>query len=739
MHTNRWSRSVLLGALLVVSGLARAASAQSSRTDPSESPLRFLYAKTFFQTNMARDPRIAFATDAVVLHRHGEPLEPLTRNLHSWKVDGTPVGRMFFADSDAQNAYWKGKWDGTPHEDEVERNRAGEVVLCAGVRPYMLPTEGWIRHLEEMTDHSITAGADAILPEEPLAHLYTGYEEAFAPLWEKRYGQPWRGQHTSQEARYLTGQLKSELYAHLEQRLVDRVEQRERELGRTIDFVLPIHSLYSNMAGQLVAPLGSSLAIEGIDGYVGQIWTGPVNWARHNFDGNYATFFASAYALYDYFTELVVGTDRKLWLLVDPVEDDPNHTWAEFEQWYRHCVVAALMMEEVDAYEVMPWPDRIFMPGGSTGGGTPAPEHYRTMILSVMQVMQDIPLGGVWMHGNQPAPADQPIIGVAVADSLMWELEPAPRLGPVYGQLIPLIQAGVPVRACVLERMGDPTYRAGFDVILLSYEPFKPTSPAMNTHLAAWVSSGGALIVYGANDALDDADLWWKDDDHATPLDDLFAQLDLKHEEGLHRVGDGVVIRDKITPREFVHDEIAERALWSPLQRALKATGRPPVHRPGYFHMRRGPYELVHAFSKPVDLEGEFVDVFDPTLKTMRACRVAPGDTALLKRVTFDRSAAIRPGIPIDLSPVLHSTHLRMQVTMSAEGDQPNPHRWTITMKGPLGTPGVLRLCAFGVPWKRITMSSLDAPIRPEDVVDEHGTYGITFPNVPEGVVIELE
>jgi hypothetical protein len=639
---------------------------------------------------------------------------------------------MFFADSDATGAYWKGRWDGTPHDDEVERTANGEVVMCAGVRPYMLPTEGWTRHLEEMTDASIEGGADAVLPEEPLAHLHTGYEKAFHALWEERYGTPWRGQDTSQEARYLTGQLKNELYAKLEARLAARVMQRERELGRTIDFLLPIHSLYSNMAGQLVAPLGTSLAIEGVDGYVGQIWTGPVNWARANYDME-STFFASAYALYDYFTELVAGTDRRLWLLVDPVEDDPNHTWAEFEEWYRHCVVAALMMEEVDAYEVMPWPDRIFLPGHNTGGSSPAPEPYRTLILSVMQAMQEMEQGGRWVLGQEGEgeAVPQPTIGVAVADSLMWELEAAPRLGPVYGLLIPLIQAGVPARACVLERMHEPAYRERFDVILLSYEAFKPTSAAMNEHLARWVRDGGALVVYGADDSLDDAALWWKEAGHATPLAHLRALLDVGEKEGPQAVGRGHYLRNMHTPREFSSVDVAERDLWRVIDDVVKASGKPALRRPGYLHMKRGPYVMAHAFSEPLRLTGEFVDVLDPELRTYREMTVQPGQSALIKTVDIDGIPSGGQITKATDSPVIHCTHRLMSWKIETTS-------YRFTLRGPAETPGVLRVTARMGAYKRITASSADGEEVPLDIEQEGGNCRIRFPNHPEGVSITL-
>ena len=192
----------------------------------------FVKAKTIFQTNTAYDSRLSIAVDGVVVHRHGTNFAPAMK---SWRDNGFTVGRMFFADSDAANAYWTGKWDGTEHREDVERDRSGKVVKCANVRPYMLPTDGWIRYLEEMTDKSLTAGALAILPEEPLAHVFTGYEESFREIWADRYKRPWEPQHTSAEARFLTAQLKNELYIELERRLskrtVESAKAGQRDVG----------------------------------------------------------------------------------------------------------------------------------------------------------------------------------------------------------------------------------------------------------------------------------------------------------------------------------------------------------------------------------------------------------------------------------------------------------------------------------------------------------------------------
>ena len=72
-----------------------------------------------------------------------------------------------------------------------------------------------------------------------------------------------------------------------------------------------------------------SVGTNNIDGYIGQVWTGPINWALNSYNASDESFFGSAYALYDFFTQLTIGTDRELWLLVDPVEDEADELGEE--------------------------------------------------------------------------------------------------------------------------------------------------------------------------------------------------------------------------------------------------------------------------------------------------------------------------------------------------------------------------------------------------------------------------
>ncbi len=719
-------REILATATVICCTAFRPAAGQ--QPESRSTATRFLQAKTFFQTNAGYDPRLAIAADAVVVHRHGERLPQLTGVLESWARRQVAVGRMFFADSDAGDSYWKGRWDGREHPDEVERWADGQVVMCAGVRPYMLPTEGWTRHLQEMTRLSIDAGAQAILPEEPLGHLHTGYEAAFKPIWEARYGRPWQPESASPEALFLTGRLKAELYLELERTLARTAKAHAASLGREVAVCLPVHSIYSNIAAKLAAPMGSAAGEPDIDAYIGQVWTGPVNWCLAHYSSPDKTFFLSAYALYDYFDALAAGSGKKLWMLVDPVEDDPNHTWEEFQQWYQHCLVAMLLFPRVASYEVMPWPERIFLPGHQTGGGTPAPESYRVVLLSTIQAMQDMPPGGQW---RQPDDGRSPTgttsgIGVAVADSALWESEPPGALDGLFGMLLPLVRIGLPATACVLERSTEPGYLMGFRVIALSYEHLKPVDPQYNRALAAWVEQGGSLLMLGAAEPLRDDLLWWTQAGYDSPLHHLMALLKVPlDQEGWAQVGRGWVFRRTASPRAFADPAVA-REVYLPLvdEAAVRAGIKGGLAPMGAYCLRRGPYVIAHASSRPVQVVGSVIDVFDPELAVREDVRLPVGASGLFRDVSEALDASRGPA-------VLHCTHRLIRQEHDPGGSR-------VVIRGPAGTPGVVRLFTAGREPAELTVADLGGGRQPVDTLAEGQTLRLRFDNQPDGATIEI-
>ncbi|MBN1441912.1 MAG: hypothetical protein JXA90_04335, partial [Planctomycetes bacterium] len=574
------------------------------------------------------------------------------------------------------------------------------------------------------------AGADAVLPEEPLAHAHTGYEESFRAMWAARYGRPWEPESASPWARFLTAQLKNERYVELEQRLALVARAESARAGRRIGFVIPIHSIYSNVAAGLVAPLGTSLDIEGVDGYVGQVWTGPVNWALVHYDSPQKTFFQSAYALYDYFVELVRDSGKRLWLLSDPVEDDPRHEWAEFSEWYRHCVVAKLLFPEVTAFEAMPWPDRIFLPGYATGGGTPAPEQNRIEILSALQVLQEVPGEGILQAGGEMPKR----VGVALGDTLLWEKNAFPPLQGVYGLILPLLHAGVPVSAAIAERWNDARYMARFGVVILSYEDWKPLRASFHRDLIAWVRGGGSLVVLGAPEDLPggpaDADQedegaapWWRREGFASPLHHLLAELGLDLEQkGERAIGKGRAMRHPISPRRF-GDPAAARGEYLPIvDRALRAGGGAEgLATPGTFCLRRGPFVVAHAASAPLRIEGSLLDVFAPDFPVLDGVRLEPGSSGLYRDVTD----ALRSAKPR----VLHATHRLMREESGAA-------ELRIHLRGPAETPAAVRIFRAGRKLAAVSARSSGGTEIEAQAREDGATLAVRFPNDPAGATL---
>lgn len=683
---------------------------------------RFKNAKTFFQTNREYDPRLDIPADAVVVHPHNVlPHDPVVMH-DSWKGKAAAIGRMFFADSDDLNEYWSGKWDGKTHPEDIETKADGDRMLCSGIRPYMVPTDGWIAYLRDRkAAPSLENGIDAILPEEPLGHTFTGYESSLKELYKQFYREPWENPENSHSARYRIAQLKAHLYQKLESELCEFTKVKARQAGRPVDFVVPIHSLFSNIAARLTAPLGLSLKNRNYDGYIGQIWTGPVNWCLNGYESQDKSFFASALTLYDYFVQLVTGTDKKLWLLVDPVEDDPHHTWADFRSWYEQCATAMLMMREVNAYEIMPWPERIFLPVSFTPGiddkaDNPTPPDYFTLVLSITQALQEMPMGGNWADADTDGG-----LGIAIADSAMWQSENGAALQGLYALRMPLLHHGIFARNFVMERLDDEDYTDRFKVIVLSYENWKPYEASMHEHLARWVENGGVLVIVGAGrDALDeDPSFWWNRQGFSSALDALLQRLAHKPGEEMWSYGDGSVLYDPSSPARFSQRKIAQKQYLPLIEIAYKKAGIPLVRCDKGFVMNRGDYTIAYALQDGFSLQDKCVDIFSPDLAVLESLSLSAGQCGIFKR--FRKAHKPR---------VIHTTCRLIEECFKDE-------TLLFTIRGPQGTELTARIFKGGRTLGPVFASTSGNPVD-VSVTDDGETLKVTAPNSPDGVIIEL-
>jgi hypothetical protein len=174
-------------------------------------------------------------------------------------------------------------------------------------------------------------------------------------------------------------------------------------------------------------------------------------------------------------------------------------------------------------FEVMPWPDRVFLPGYTMATGTPGPEDYRRALMNAFAVLQE--LGDLPMEEGLESALPQ--TGYLVSDTLGWQRggPEGSRMESVHGFTVPLLRRGVPIGLVPLERHADQSFMDGFKILVLSYDAQKPLDPQMNLDLAEWVKRGGQLIFLGGQDAYNSVEEWWIRDGFSAPQEHLWEAL----------------------------------------------------------------------------------------------------------------------------------------------------------------------------------------------------------------------
>ncbi|WP_098744563.1 hypothetical protein [Paenibacillus sp. EZ-K15] len=634
--------------------------------------------RTGFQESAPYHPDYDLQTDFVMVYGIDETMP---ERIQKWKEKGYIVHLMTGVAWGTYNNYLDGEVDGLSHWDEAQTDRHGEMILHGKrpVIPYMVPTISFGRYLADRIRVAVDAGLEAIHLEEPEFWVNGGYSEAFKREWLLYYKEPWIPPHASPDAQYRASKLKAHLYT----RVLDRLcaEMKDYALtrsGRVLRFYVPTHSLINYTQWRIVSPQSGLVELPSIDGYIAQIWTGTSR-TPNVYEGlRKERTFETAYLEYGVMQELVRGTDRRMWFLHDPIEDNPNHTWADYKQNYLKTVVASLLHPGVAHYEVSPWPRRIFQgtyPSEDGSGKESIPSDYATTLLQVMHT-----LGNMDQEVIESAEDDLQV-GVLIADSAMFQrMKPEPEapdagkydgtdpegfqaegdtelldFSPFYGLSLPLLKHGIPVRPLQLDNVRRyPGYLAPYRVLVLSYEFIKPEYPDIHNALAQWVQDGGALIYVG-----DDSDpyhgirSWWNNDHkdnpfgpkYNSPREHLFEQLGLKEKgDGIHQVGKGVVCWLDQHPTELTLSKAGADQLRHAVQATLEAlhgTER-PLNSKHYFKLKRGPYLIASVLEEsiteePLNISGPIVNLFDSKLSILDQVTLSPGQQALLYDVEAGR------------------------------------------------------------------------------------------------------
>jgi len=600
-----------------------------------------------FQTSQGWSPRVNVESGTVMVYGIDDST---TERIQSWRDHGYRVTVMTGVAWGRYGDYLRGDFDGKEHWNETQQEKSGKLILHSGREvPYVAPSESYGRYLSVGVTRALDAGAQAIYLEEPEFWARAGWSDSFKKEWQSYYKEPWQAPDSSPDAQYRASKLKYFLYRRALAQVFDSVKAWSTAHGKHIPCYVATHSLINYAQWQIVSP-ESSLIHVGADGYIAQVWTGTSREPNVYEGVRKERTFETAFLEYGAMQNLVRASGRRMWFLNDPIEDNPNHSWTDYQRNWESTLIASLLQPDIASYEVLPWPDRIFGPRGLYPTSEPTeanphhakaaiPSTYETELQTVFHSLGDMRQPAQWLISGTPG------IGVLVSDTLMFQraqpLPSDPNLGNVYGLALPLLMHGIPVEPVQIEnayssQSPKPQTLDHYKVLLLTYEGQKPPDSAFHPALAAWVRAGGALVVLDDDkDAYNRATDWWNTGTHhdATPREDLFQQLGLDPQaEGLHRVGKGIVLYAAKSPSALTYDKAGAETVRDLTHQAATAVHLPWKETTA-LALRRGPYLIAAGLdgdAAPQAIPGRFLNLFDPHLAETTSFAIIPGTRALL-------------------------------------------------------------------------------------------------------------
>ena len=723
--------------------------------------------KTSFQTGGEWKPTTDVRSDVAMIYGMSDrPGLSFEQRVQSWRDRGYRAGFMTGIAWGNYQEYFLGKWDGTNHLDEGQMEQSGETIWHGKNTPYIVPTTNYLKYFEErIIKRVIDAGVEAIYLEEPEFWARAGYSPAFKKEWKAYYGFDWRPQHESAENTYLANKLKYHLYYRALDEVFAYAKTYGAGKGLNVRCYVATHSLLNYSLWQIVSPEASLASLPSVDGYIVQAWTGTAR--EPNYFNGIAKerAFETAYLEYGCMRSMTVPTGRKLFFENDPVEDT-RRDWADYKKNYETTFAAQLFYPEIENYEVMPWPDRIFdgkyFISRNSDERAPMPRSYSTQLLVMINALNEIKVSENKISGT-------PGISVLMGNSLMFQQLPThddgkawmdpyfsnfyetsgmfhryptsmevvdPLLSNFYGEALPFLKRGVPVEIVHLENLGYEKALTDTKVLLMSYSNMKPPAEKCHESLAKWVRDGGIIVYSGRDrDAFQTVSEWWNTGDKSfkCPADDLFVKLGIgpNPKAGTYSVGKGEICIIRMNPKEYVLESEQDDELREKVEALYQRTTGKNIEYKNSFYLERGPYEIVSVLDESVSAEpftatGTLIDLFDPTLPVLQTKKVGPGEQACL----YDIGKVANPQKP--------------QVLASASriySEEIGDHSYTFIAKSPAKTTNVMRIL---LPAKPTKISVIDAG--GNEVADVQSSWDslgktsfLSFENNPDGIKVVLE
>jgi hypothetical protein len=696
--------------------------------------------KTAFQTSNPWKPVTDVRADVAIVYsvkdHHAKGDLTFEKRVQTWRDKGYTTHFMTGIAWGEYQDYFTGKWDGKMHLDEGQVTQKGDTLWHGHMVPYIVPSMNFIKYMKEkVIKRVIDAGIDAIFLEEPEFWARSGYSDAFKREWKEYYGFDWRPQHESAENTYLSNKLKYHLYYRALNECFTFAKAYGKSKGMNIRCYVPTHSLVNYSQWMIVSPEASLASLPCVDGYIAQVWTGTSREPNY-FNGHAKErVFETAFLEYGSMESMTEPTGRKMFFLTDPIEDWPRD-WADYKKNYQATFTAQLLYPMIADYEVMPWPDRIYEGSYRTSASSDKkeriPRFYSTQMQVMINTLNGMPLSENKVSGPQG-------IGILMANSLMFQRFPVhkgyedPQLSNFYGQALPLLKRGIPVKTVHIENVSFPKTWKDVKILVMSYSNMKPMDKTAHDHIAGWVKNGGVLVYCGRDeDAFQRVQEWWNTGTNTfnAPSGHLFMKLGLKEpfKAGEYKCGEGKVYILRNDPKEFVLEGNNDGEFVKTIKKLYEAEAG-ALEFKNHFTLTRGPYEIIsvvdeNADRSPYTIRGKLIDLFDPEIPVLNEKQVNPGEQAFL----YNIGSVKNPDTPQVLA-----------AAARVYDEKITKHSYSFVAKSPLNTTNVMRIL---LPAKAAEIEVTDPAgklLQSNASWDASSkTCFLSFENNPEGVHVKL-
>jgi hypothetical protein len=683
--------------------------------------------KTAFQTSSPWRPEIDVRSDIAIVYGAGDRHDmTFEQRVKSWRDHGYTVQFMTGIAWGSYDDYFLGKWDGKNHLGIGQVMRNGDTIWHGHNIPYVVPEATFIDYMKRgVVKKVIDAGITSIFLEEPEFWARAGYSQVFRDEWQSYYGFPWRPQHESPENTYLSSKLKYHLYYNAIKEVSDYAKAYGKTKGLNVKVFIPTHSLVNYSSWQIVSPEASLASLPGIDGYIAQVWTGTSREPTY-FNGlEKERVFENAFLEYGSVISMTAPTNRKVFLLTDPIEDWPRD-WSDYKRNYQATFTAKILYPMVADYEVMPWPERIYTRPYKVANSDSMvliPKYYSTQMQVMVNALNDMPRSANKVTGVNG-------IGVLMGNSLMFQRFPThngyddPQFSNFYGQTLPLLKLGIPVQTVHMENLSFAASLKDIRVLVMSYSNMKPMSADVHKYIAEWVKKGGTLVYCSKDDDPYQSVMeWWntKGMNYKTASAHLFGLLGVQSGAGKYNVGKGKVFIIKEDPKNFVLKADGADQYVATVKEAFG--GKLEVKNNLY--LERGPYDIVAVMDEVADktpyvIKGPVVDLFDPKLPVLQEKVVAPGSQAFVYNINRVKDKT-RPKV--------------LATAARVYDEQLTANSYDFTAKSPVNTINAMRVLLPAKP-KEVLTSGKDFSQSWDE--GSHTLY-LGFDNSPDGVKVNIK